>query len=178
MRQLDLDPDDAQVREVRQSVRKGEQAQSGGPLYELRCEVHIKVRNLTVWPALAGGLLGKPDLDGFASSFDLSTMDQLGDELVGAAIRDARRRAEVMAAAAGRRVGAIMGATSGALKNLSTAMGLEREEFLPTRSAGGSRAQEGDRERLLSVQALRLRQPVDVVFRLENPPAAGRAKGR
>lgn len=179
MRQLDLDPDDAQVREVRQSVRKGEQAPSGGPLYELRCEVHIKVRNLSAWPALAGGLLGKPNLDGFASSFDLSTMDQLGDELVGAAIRDARRRAEVMAAAAGRRVGAMMGATPEALKNLSTAMGLEREEFFPTRGANRSREQQVDRERLLSVQALRLRQPVDVVFRLENPPAAtGRAKGR
>lgn len=175
VRQVGLDPEDAQAREVRQSVRKGEQGASGEPLYELRCDVRINVKNLTVWPALAGGLLGKPNLDSFASSFDLSTMDQLNDELVTEAIRDARRRADVMAAAAGRRVGAVMGATPDQLKNLTTAMGLERGDFRETaRRAGGGRAEQTDREQLLTIPALRLRQPVDVVFRLENLPA-GRA---
>ena len=44
MQQLSLDPDDAVVREVRQSVRKGEQAPGGGPLYELSCDVKVSVR--------------------------------------------------------------------------------------------------------------------------------------
>lgn len=170
MLQAGLDPDDAQAREVRQSLRKDERGPAGERLYEVRCDVRIKVDNLTVWPALAGGLLGKPNLDGFASSFDLSTMDRLVDELVANAVRDARRRAEVIAAAGGRRVGAMTAATPDALKNLTTAMGLERDEFrVPARRTGETRSEELDRERLLVIPALRLRQPVDVVFRLENP---------
>jgi uncharacterized protein YggE len=173
MRQTGLDPDDAQVREVRQNVRKGEQGAAGAPLYELRCEVHINVKNLTMWPMLAGGLLGKPNLDGFASSFDLSTMEQLKDELVTQAIADARRRAGVTALAAGRRLGPMMAATPDQLKNLGTAMGLEREDFRqPARRLDTSRAQDVDRERLLAIPALRLRQPVDALFRLENPAPA------
>jgi uncharacterized protein YggE len=51
------------------------------------------------------------------------------------AIQDARRQAKVMAAAGGRRVGGLMGATPEALKNLSTAIGLKRAEF---RQDGGA----------------------------------------
>jgi hypothetical protein len=168
MRQLGLDPDDAVVREVRQSVRKGEQAPGGGPLYELRCDVKIGVRNVSSWPALAGGLFGKPNLDGFASTFDLSTMQQTNDELVTNAILDARRRAEVIAAASGRRLGAVTAATPEAIKNLSTAMGLQRDDFRIEGRAGNPGATDIDREQLMTITAIRLNQPVDVIFRLEN----------
>jgi uncharacterized protein YggE len=168
MRQLGLDPEDAVVREVRQSVRKGEQAPGGGPLYELRCDVKIGVRNVSSWPALAGGLFGKPNLDGFASTFDLSTMQQTNDELVTNAILDARRRAEVIAAASGRRLGAVTAATPEAIKNLSTAMGLQRDDFRMERRAGNPGATDIDREQLMTITAIRLNQPVDVIFRLEN----------
>jgi hypothetical protein len=139
-------------------------------VYELRCDVRINVRNVANWAALSGGLLGKPNLDGFATSFDRTDMDTIHDELVTRAIQDARRRADVMAAAGGRRVGGLMGATPDTLKNLSTAMGLERGEF--RRDGGGdrARAQDVDREQWLAVPALKLRQPVDVIFRLENLP--------
>jgi uncharacterized protein len=167
---LGIAADDIAVREVRQGIRKEERAAHGAPVYELRCDVHINVRNVANWAALAGGLLGKPNLDGFASSFDRSDMDQIHDELVTQAIQDARRRADVMAAAAGRRVGGLMGATPDTLKNLSSAMGLERAEFLRDSGADRVRAQDVDREQLLTVAALKLRQPVDVIFRLENLP--------
>lgn len=168
MQQLGMDPEDAHVREVRQSIPKGEQGQAGALVYELRCDVKIEVRNVAAWPALAGGLLGKPNLDGFASSFDLSTMDKTNDELVTAAVQDARRRAEVIAAASGRRLGAVAGVTPDAIKNLSTAMGLQREDFRMERRSGNRGAQDVDREQLLAVPALKLSQPVDVIFRLEN----------
>jgi uncharacterized protein YggE len=174
MQQLGLDPEDAVVREVRQSVRKGEQAAGGGPLYELRCDVKISVRNVSSWPALAGGLFGKPNLDGFASSFDSSTMDQTNDELVTRAIQDARRRAEVIAAASGRRLGAVTAVTPEGIKNLSNAMGLQREEFRTERRSGRTGAQDVDREQLMTISAIRLNQPVDVIFRLEN--AAGKPR--
>ena len=85
-------------------------------------------------------------------------------------IQDARRRADVIAAAGGRRVGGLMGATPDTLKNLSAAMGLERAEFRRAIGADRARAQDVDREQLLAVPALKLRQPVDVIFRLENLP--------
>jgi uncharacterized protein YggE len=170
MQQLGMDPEDAVVREVRQGIRKDGRAAGGEPLYELRCDVHINVSNLANWAPLAGGLLGKPNLDGFASSFDRSDMEKIGDELVTQAIQDARRKADVMAAGFGRRVGGVMAATPDALKNLGTAMGLERDDFRRMRNSDKARAQDVDREQLLAVPALKMRQPVDVIFRLENSP--------
>jgi uncharacterized protein YggE len=95
-------------------------------------------------------------------------MEKINDELVTQAIQDARHRADVMAAGFGRRVGGVMAATPDALKNLGTAMGLERDDFRRPRSMDKARAQDVDREQLLAVPALKLRQPVDVIFRLEN----------
>jgi len=177
MRKLSIEEDDMQVREVRQSVRKERNA-DGAPVYELSCDVHIRLRNTANWPALGGGLLGKPNLDSFAADFDLSTMDQVNDEMVAAAIADARRRAEVMAAAGGRRLGPMMAATPDALKKLGTTLGLERDEFRVERRArapSNQRAADIDRETFVMVQLLKLRQSVDIVFRLENgAPAKAR----
>jgi hypothetical protein len=49
-------------------------------------------------------------------------------------------------------------------------MGLERGEFRRDDRTGNVRGQNIDREQLLAVPALKLRQPVDVIFRLENLP--------
>jgi len=173
MQQLDMAAEDAVVREVRQTMRKdeppkGQAAGAAAPLYELRCDVKVEVRNVGNWAALAGGLFGKPNLDGFASGFDLSTMEQVNDELVTRAIQDARRRAEVIAAASGRRLGAVTAVTPEAIKNLSTAMGLQRDEFRTERRTGSGVRQGVEREQLMMIPALKLNQPVDVIFRLEN----------
>jgi uncharacterized protein YggE len=173
MQQLGIDAEDMAVREVRQTVRKEQQAPAGGPIYELRCDVHINVRNIANWQKLAGGLFGKPNLDSFAAAFDLSTMDKVNDEMVTEAMLDARHRAGVIAAAAGRRLGPVTAATPEALAKLGTAMGLEREEFRMPRKAGNAGAGDMEREQLMMVQTLKLRQSVDVIFRLENvAPAA------
>jgi uncharacterized protein YggE len=178
LEKLSIDADDMQVREVRQAVRK-ERAADGSPMYELSADVKINLRNVANWPVLAGGLLGKPNLDSFAADFDLSTMDQVNDEMVAAAIVDARHRAEVMAAASGRRLGPVMAATPDALKKLGTAMGLERDEFRAEAKArrriANQRVEDIDRETFVMVQSLKLRQQVDIVFRLENgAPAKSR----
>src|SRR5438067_2551129 len=168
MKSLDLDPDDVAVREVHQDQPKNRQTQSSSPVYELRCAVHINVRNLANWPKLAGGLLAKQNLDGFAATFDLTTMEEVVNELVTQAVADARRRAGVIGAAEGRRLGAMTGATTGELKNLSNSMGLERDAFRYTRSkSGNTRPQGTDPEVLMQVQILKLSQPVDAIFRLE-----------
>jgi uncharacterized protein YggE len=171
MQKLSIEPDDLQVRELRQGVRK-ERAADGRPVYELSADVHIRLRNVANWPALGGGLLGKPNLDSFAADFDLSTMEQVNDELVAEAIADARRRANVIAAASGRRLGQVTAVTTDALKKLGTTLGMEREEFRADRRANRGpanlRAADIDRDTFVMVQSLKLRQPVDVVFRLEN----------
>jgi len=176
MKQLSLDPEDLVVREIRQSEPKDKQPASGGPVYEVRCDVHINVRNVSNWPALAGGLLGKANLDGFASSFDLSNMEQVNDQLVTEAIADARRRAGVMAAAGGRRLGPMMAATPQDLKNLTTSMGLERSDFRYQRNTSNARPGDTDRDTFVMVQMLKLRQPVDVIFRIEGAAAGKRTK--
>jgi uncharacterized protein YggE len=178
LQQLGIDAEDMAVREVRQTVRKDQPAAAAGPVYELRCDVHIKVRNVANWQKLAGGLFGKPNLDSFSAAFDLSTMDQVNDEMVTEAILDARRRAEVMAAAAGRRLGPVTAATPEALAKLGTAMGLERDEFRMPRKASNAGAGDMEREQLMMVQTLKLRQSVDVIFRLENGPAKPRPPKR
>jgi uncharacterized protein YggE len=172
---LSIDPEDMAVREVRQNLRK-ERAADGSPVYELSCDVKINVRNVANWPRLAGGVLGKPNLDSFASAFDLSTMDKVTDELVAEAIADARHRAEVMAAASGRRLGPAMAVTADSLKKLSTAMGLQRDEFSMPRGAGrgtgNQRAEDIDRETFLMIQVLKLGQSVDMVYRLDGAALA------
>jgi uncharacterized protein YggE len=176
MKQLSLDPEDLVVREIRQSEPKDKQPAGGGPVVEVRCDVHINVRNVSNWPALAGGLLGKANLDGFASSFDLSNMEQVNDQLVTEAIADARRRAGVMAAADGRRLGPMMAATPQDLKNLTTSMGLERSDFRFQRNPSNARSGNTDRDTFVMVQMLKLRQPVDVIFRIEGAAPAKRTK--
>jgi len=181
MQRLSIDDEDMQVREVRQGLRK-QPAADGQAVYELSCDVKINLRNVANWPALAGGLLGKPNLDSFAADFDLSTMNKVTDEMVAEAVVDARHQAEVMATAAGRRLGPAMAMTSDAIKKLGTNLGLERDEFRgerrQARRPANQSAAEIDRDVFIMVQALKLRQSVDMVYRLENaaPARARKAK--
>lgn len=156
--------DDVDIRDVRQDIRKGD-AGAASPVYELRCGVHLNVRDLSKWQAIAGQLLAKPNLDAFSTAFDITDRDQIEAQLVTAAIADARRRAGVMVAGFGRKLGGVTAATPGALKNLSTTMGLVRADFFDRNRS--SNAQTVPREQILVVNALRFEQPVDAVFRIK-----------
>lgn len=167
MQEAGLDADDAAVREVRQNVRKGEQAPGGGPVYELRCDVHLNLRKLDNWQAIANGLLGKPNVDGFNTTFEISTWDEVENDLMAQAIQDARHHADMIAAGFGTKVAAVMGVTPGGLKNLTTAMGLEREDFRVQRQ-DDTRPRASDSKPVLTIPVLRWRQAVDVVFRIDS----------
>lgn len=160
-----LPVEDVSIREVQQDMRKGDAgAAASAPVYDLKCSVHLNVRDLSKWQAIAGGLLAKANLDAFSTAFDISTRDEVEAQLVTAAIADARRRAGVMVAGFGRKLGPVTAATPGALKNLSTSMGLERTDFLGRNRP--SNAQTMPREEILMVAALRFEQPVDAIFRI------------
>jgi uncharacterized protein YggE len=158
-----LSLDDAEVRDVRQEIRRTDHAATA-PVYDLRCVVHINVRDLSKWRALAGGLLAMPNLDGFSTAFDASGRDKVDMDLAADAIRDARRRGEAMAAGFGRKLGPLMAVTAGSLKNLGSAMGLVREDFTYRREASAQKVDRGD---ILNVVVLKLAQPVDVIFRIK-----------
>ncbi|MFL6671915.1 MAG: SIMPL domain-containing protein [Massilia sp.] len=156
--------DDVEVRDLRQAIRKGE-ASATAPIYEIKCAVHLNVHDLTKWRAIAGGLLAKPNLDGFSTSFGATARDKIEMELTAEALRDARRRADAMAAGVGRKVGAVTAVTNGALKNLSSAMGLVQADFYNRRnSTEANRVEPGD---IVNITSLKFVQSVDVIFRIK-----------
>jgi uncharacterized protein YggE len=159
-----LAQDDVEVRDVRQEIRKGDAA-TASPAYEVKCTVHLTVRDLTKWAAIAGGLLAKPNLDGFATDFGATGRDKIEMELTAEAIKDARRRAEAMAAGFGRKLGPVTGVTAGALKNLTSAMGLVQADYF--NRGNSSNPKRTERSEIANITNLKFAQPVDVIFRIK-----------
>jgi len=153
--------EDLETRDVRREA--GRNAQAEATAQELRVSVHLIVRDLSKWRALVAPLLDKPNLADFATSFDLVERDQFEAELMADALRDARRRAEIIAKGAKRKLGAVTAVTPGGVKNVGATIGLVRTDVGFTRV----KASNVEARNFLSVDALKLVQPVDVVFKLE-----------
>lgn len=154
-----------EIHNMRKEIRKPEQADaSGAPAYDIRSAVHIVVRNLGSWRPIMQGLLAMPDLDHMATTFGRSDREQTERELSAAAVKDAQRRAEALAAGFGKKVGAVTAISSGQLRNLTHAVGLlpgdlyARNRSVPTAPA--------DKD-FLAIDTLRWSQTVDVIFRIK-----------
>ncbi|MES2151974.1 MAG: SIMPL domain-containing protein [Pseudomonadota bacterium] len=152
---------DVETRDVRKEVRRGEQGASA-PTYEIKCSVHIHVTDLTKWREIMLPLLNMPNLGSFATTFAVSDRKQIELELISAAIKDAMQRAEGMAAGLGKKLGAPAAVSSGPLRNLGNSMGLVPSDF-----RNGGRGQIPTRKDFLSIEVLRMDQPVDVIFRIK-----------
>jgi uncharacterized protein YggE len=157
--------DAVQVRDVRQNIRKAGDAAAGAATYEVKCTVHLEVHDLTKWRAVTGGLLAKQNLDNFSTNFGASDRDKIEMDLTNEAIKDARKRAEAMAAGFGRKLGPVTGVTPGGLKNLTNAMGLMPASF-PARSntSSATRVERGD---IVNIVNLKFAQSVDLIFRIK-----------
>jgi uncharacterized protein YggE len=153
--------EDLETRDVRREA--GRNAQAEATAQELRVSVHLIVRDLSKWRAVVAPLLDKPNLADFATSFDIVERDQFEAELMADALRDARRRADIIAKGAKRKLGAVMAVTPGGVKNVGAAIGLVRADVSYTRV----KASNVEARNFLSVDALKLVQPVDVVFKLD-----------
>ena len=153
--------EDMETRDVRKEQKKDAPVEK--PVYELRSSVHINVRDLSKWAGVVGPLLDMPNLGSFATSFDSSLRDEVEAELMANALRDARRRAEIIARGARRKLGAVTAVTPAGVKNVGYSMGLLREDFSSRRGSAASVT----RSEFLSIEALKLAQPIDVVFKLE-----------
>lgn len=153
--------DGLETRDVRKELRKGVPVEA--PVYEVRSSVRVNMRDLSKWRAVVAPLLGMPNLNSFATTFDTSEREQVEADLMMDALRDARRRAELIAKGARRKLGAVTAVTPGGVKNVGYSIGLLRADFMERR---GSEARVKADE-FLAIEALKLVQPVDVVFRLE-----------
>jgi uncharacterized protein YggE len=160
-RQFDIAPEDIElgdVKRVRTRDGKGE---------ELKITAHINVRTLASWVPLVQGLLAIPGLDGFVTEFASSEMDKIVEELTIEALRDAQRRARVIATGVGRKLGQATGVSTGQLKNLGTSMGLVPSDFRTYSGARDGGRPSSDVEALLTISALKMNLNVDVVYRLK-----------
>jgi uncharacterized protein YggE len=164
MKQLGVPEADLEMRDIRREIKKTEQP--GAPVYDLRSSVKLTVRNLANWKMLVEPLLDKPNLDGFMTGFDSSEREKIEIELMGDAIKMARRKADGVAAGFGRKVGAVSGVSTGELKNLTRAMNLSPVEFNNYRG-NQERRPPADRAELVTVTSIKLQQPVDVIFRIK-----------
>jgi uncharacterized protein YggE len=161
---LALPEGDVEIRDVRKDLRKGE-AQPGGAQYDVKCGVHIKVREIAKWQALVSPLIDMANLDGFMTGFDVSKREEVETALTGEAIKAARRKAEAIAAGFGRKLGPVSGVSTGDMKNMTRAMGLAATE--PARFNRPAGRGEYDRDALLMVTVMKMAQSVDVIFRIK-----------
>ena len=72
--------EDLETRDVRKEARKDETLDPA--MHQIRVSAHLIVRDLSKWRAVVGPLLVKPNLNSFATSFDIVERDQL-DRLIG-----------------------------------------------------------------------------------------------
>lgn len=158
MREAGVADDSVDIRDMRKDLDQS------AMVYVIRCGVKVRVADLSKWKAIVAPLLDKPNLDGFMTMFDTSERAKVEAELMAEAIRQARRKADAIAAGFGRKVGAVSGVSNSELKNMTRAMNLAPSDYY---QRGGERRGESDRTELLMVNLLKLAQPVDVLFRIK-----------
>jgi uncharacterized protein YggE len=165
MEQQGLGADDIEINGVRREMRKGAGGDATAEAYDLLCAVHIEVKDLTKWRALLQPLLAMKNLDHLSVSFSTLERDKIEMELAAQALKDAQRRADAMARGVGKRAGAATAISSGQLKNLTAAVGLQTvNDYTNSNKRQGKQQDTAD---LLMVSALKMSQSVDVIFRLK-----------
>jgi uncharacterized protein YggE len=161
---LGLADADVEIRDIRKEFRKPEQGQPDALNYDIKCSVHIKVRDLAKWKELVSPLLGMPNLAGFMIGFDTTQREKVEAELTAQAIKTAQRKAEAIAAGFGRKLGPVNAVSTGELKNVSRAMGLAASDPYRSRSAANTSY---NRDGMLMIPMVTLAQSVDVIFRIK-----------
>ena len=134
------------------------------PEYDIRSSVHIVVRDLTKWRPIMQALLEMKNIDHMSTTFGKSDRLKVEQELTAAAIKDALRRAEGMAAGFGKKVGPVTAISSSPLRNLTKAVGLMPSDYYNAESRAQAKTSEKD---FLSITVLRWTQNVDMIFRIK-----------
>lgn len=160
-------PDDVLVQDIVRRPRKIEVLPEGQPLpMDTRVAIHMTVRDLAQWTPLLRSLLVMKNIESLAVTFNRSDRNEIEDDLLDEALGKAKLKAQKIAKGVGARLGAATGVSVQPLKNLSNAMGMASDPF--ARNVGERRASPKGSEMAL-VQAMRLGQQVDVIYRIGTP---------
>jgi uncharacterized protein YggE len=162
LQEAGVDSGSLEIRDMRKEMKKNE---GGAPSYDIRCGVKVTLKDLSKWKAVVGPLLVKPNLDGFMTVLDTSERSKVELTLMTDAIKDARAKADTVAAGFGRKLGMVGGVSPGELKNLTRAMNLAPSEYYQRTKKGDENT--ADRTELLAVNLLKLGQSVDVIFKIK-----------
>ena len=157
---------DVDVRDMRRQIRKASVTASD-PEYDIKCSIHVVVRDLGKWREIMMPLLKMQNLDAFAATFGLKERAKLEAELTQQAVREATARADAMAKGFGKRVGAVAGVSSDEIKNITRSIGLAPVEWPRNSNSANTKRNEQDPADLLMVSALKMSQSVDVLFRFK-----------
>lgn len=151
------------VQDIVRRPRKVEALPEAQPLpMETRVAVHATVRDIGQWTPLLGALLGMKSIESLAVSFNRSDRDKVESDLLAQALGMAKLKAQKIARGVGARLGPATGVSTGALRNLSNAMGMASDPF--GRNMGDRRSP--PKADMSLVQAMRLAQGVDVIYRI------------
>jgi len=155
----------ADVHDIRKEMRKSANPDANAaPDYDIRSSVHILVRNLGNWRPIMEALLELKNVDHMTTTFSKTDRFKVEQELTAAAVKDAQRRAESMAAGFSKKLGAVAAVSSGQLRNLTGAVGLMPGDLY--KSGPGGAAEQHDKD-FLTVDVLRWSQTVDMIFRIK-----------
>jgi uncharacterized protein YggE len=155
----------ADVRDMRKEMRKSANPDlNAAPEYDIRSAVHIVVRDLGKWRPIMQALLEMKNVDHMSTTFGKTDRLKVEQELTAVAVKDARRRAENMAAGFGKKLGAVAAVSSGQLRNLTGAVGLMPGDFY--KSSAGVTPPQPDKD-FLSIDVLKWSQNVDMLFRIK-----------
>ncbi|CAN7233041.1 SIMPL domain-containing protein [Massilia sp. LjRoot122] len=155
--------EDISVQDIVRRPRKVEVLPEGQPVpMETRVALHVTVRDLGQWTPMLRALLVMKDLESLAVSFNRSDRDKIETELLTQALVSAKDKAQNIARGVGARLGPATGVSPGPLKNLSHSMGMASDPG--ARNIGDRRTP--PRPDMALVQAMRLAQGVDVIYRI------------
>ena len=157
---------DVDVRDMRRQIRKASVTASD-PEYDIKCSIHVVVRDLGKWREIMMPLLKMQNLDAFAATFGLKESAKVEAELTQQAVREATARADAMAKGFGKRVGAVAGVSSDEIKNITRSIGLAPVDWPRNSNSANTRRNEQDPADLLMVSAIKMSQSVDVLFRFK-----------
>ncbi|SEO00942.1 Uncharacterized conserved protein YggE, contains kinase-interacting SIMPL domain [Duganella sp. CF517] len=154
-----------EVQDMRKEMRKSANPDAAATSdYDILSSVHIVVRDLTKWRPIMQALLEMKNIDHMSTTFGKSDRLKVEQELTAAAIKDALRRAEGMAAGFGKKVGPVTAISSSPLRNLTKAVGLMPSDYYNSERRAQAKTSEKD---FLSVTVLRWTQNVDMIFRIK-----------
>jgi len=155
--------EDIFVQDIVRRPRRVDALPEGEPVpMETRVAVHVTVRDLAQWTPLLRTLLVMKDVESLAVSFNRTDRDQVETDLVTQALAMARSKAANIARSIKARLGPVTGGSLEPLKNLSNAMGMASD---PNGRYTGDR-RNPPREDMALVQAMRLVQAADLIYRI------------